>query len=180
MFDTGINSIKCGGLDFFDGVVDFEDLMFLDLVAFMGETDAALSAKMKEIRTLNELKRELTREMEYLNDAISRSGATDDDDTVNVYGSLEDPEEPTQYKQCQEGECSELDPGDEPMPYKRIDVMNRIEEIRHQIEELNTSSKVMLIDLQRLLNKRNEAVQLVSNIEAKSHQTAQAVIANLK
>jgi hypothetical protein len=37
-----------------------------------------------------------------------------------------------------------------------------------------------MIDLQRLMNKRNEATQLVSNIEAKSHQTAQAILANIK
>ena len=155
--------------------------MYEDLVAFMSETDAELSAKMKEIRTLNELKRELTRKMELLNEAISRSDATDDDDTVEVYGSLEDPKEQPGLRQCQGGnDYSEVDPADEPTGYKRIDVMNQIEGFRHQIEELNTSSKVMLLDLQRLMNKRNESVQLVSNITAKSHQTALSIIANLK
>lgn len=181
MCNNAINSIGCFGLDFFSRAVDLEDLMFEDLVSFMGETDAALSAKMKEIRTLNELKRELTRKMELLNEAIARSGATADDDTVEVYGTLEDPEERPGLRQCQGGsECSEVDPADEPTGYKRIDVMNHIEGIRHQIEELNSSSKVMLLDLQRLMNKRNESVQLVSNITAKSHQTALSIIANLK
>jgi hypothetical protein len=64
--------------------------------------------------------------------------------------------------------------------YKRKEVEAKIEELRSQLEELNTASSVLMIDLQRLMNKRNEAVQLVSNIEAKSHQTAQAIIANLK
>jgi hypothetical protein len=64
--------------------------------------------------------------------------------------------------------------------FKRKEVEAKIEELRGRLEELNTSSSILMIDLQRLMNKRNEATQLVSNIEAKSHQTAQSIISNIK
>jgi hypothetical protein len=64
--------------------------------------------------------------------------------------------------------------------YRRGDVQNRIDELQRELEGLNTNSQVALVDLQRLMNKRAEAVQLTTNLMARSHETAMGVIANLK
>lgn len=64
--------------------------------------------------------------------------------------------------------------------YSKKQVEKKIEELRGKLEDMNSSSSVMMIDLQRLMNKRNEASQLVSNIESKSNQTAMGIIANFK
>lgn len=182
MFDTSVCSINCSGLEFFGSAVDFDDLAFMNLVSFMEEANAALSDKMRVIRELNEKKKELMEKIKILNDAIEKSNAKNDRDDVNVYGDLENPgrfaerEEGAQIRKP--GEKDTISPINR--KFDLIEVKNQIEEFRGQLEELNTSSQVMMIDLQRLMNKRNEAVQLVSNIEAKSHQTAQAIIANLK
>jgi hypothetical protein len=226
MFDPNVTSINCGSLDFFQGAVDFDDLAFLNLIMCMQESDQALAAKMQEIRQVNELKRELTSELNYLNRALARSHTKADgkggEKYVYVEGGLEDPQDPDEgrfkcsdeqkeFEKDMEGrlgdaivtkshmERKEILPGhwqdvmvideqvrvtneylNEQWLYKRKEVEARIEELRGQIEELNTSSSILMIDLQRLMNKRNEATQLVSNIEAKSHQTAQAIIANMK
>jgi hypothetical protein len=64
--------------------------------------------------------------------------------------------------------------------YRRQDVEAELEKLRGQLEDMNSSSSIMMIDLQRLMNKRNEASQLVSNIETKSNQTAMGIISNFK
>lgn len=221
MFDPNVTSITCGSLDFFDSAVDFDDLAFLNLIMCMQESDKALAAKMNEIRAINDLKRQITSEINYLNEALNRSHAKGDgkhgDDYVYVEGGLENPTDPNEgqlnTKESQKeyekewekkkGKTVEYtetiynDDGsyredtisakvdnaflnEKKHLYQRKDVEAKIEELRGQLEELNTSSSVLMIDLQRLMNKRNEATQLVSNIEAKSHQTAQAIIANFK
>jgi hypothetical protein len=221
MFDPNVTSITCGSLDFFESAVDFNDLAFLNLIMCMQESDKALAAKMKEIRQINDLKRQITDEINYLNEALNRSHAKGDgkhgDDYVYVEGGLENPTDPREgqfaTKEAQQSyekewekkkgktvEYSETvynedgsyceSSGDALVNdsflnrkkhlYQRKDVEARIEDLRSQLEELNTSSSVLMIDLQRLMNKRNEATQLVSNIEAKSHQTAQAIISNFK
>ena len=226
MFDPNITSITRGSLDFFESAVDFDDLAFLNLIMCMQESDKALAAKMKEIRQINNLKRELTDQINNLNRALARShtkvGAKGGEKYVYVEGGLENPEDPDEgrfsnaddQKEFEKEwggnigktivtkshmERRELLPGvwvdvnviDEQVKvtneylndmglYKRKEVEAKIEELRGKIQELTTSSSVLMIDLQRLMNKRNEATQLVSNLEAKSHQTAQAIISNFK
>lgn len=221
MFDPNVTSITCGSLDFFDSAIDFDDLAFLNLIMCMQESDNALAAKMKEIRALNDLKRQITSEINYLNQALARSHAKADgkhqDDLVYVEGGLDNPTDPAEGRFKTSEEQAEYEKSMQkyktkgkivgyrevempwgqiaPVPiwekatgediananlYKRSEVEAKIEELRGRMDELNTSSSVLMIDLQRLMNKRNEATQLVSNLEAKSHQTAQAIIANLK
>jgi len=62
--------------------------------------------------------------------------------------------------------------------YRKSEVEAKIEELRGELEDMNSSSSVMMIDLQRLMNKRNEAVQFVSNVESRSHKTAMAIVNN--
>jgi hypothetical protein len=221
MFDPNVTSITCGSLDFFESAVDFDDLAFLNLIMCMQESDKALAAKMKEIRALNDLKRQITDEINYLNKALNRSHAKGDgkhgDDYVYVEGGLESPRDPDEgqfatkeaqqnyekewekkrgkteeytervynedgsyYESSGEVKVDDKFLNEEKNLYQRKDVEAKIEELRSRLEELNTSSSVLMIDLQRLMNKRNEATQLVSNIEAKSHQTAQAILSNIK
>jgi hypothetical protein len=236
MFDPNVTSITCGSLDFFESAVDFNDLAFLNLIMCMQESDKALSAKMKEIRQLNELKRQITADIDYLNKYLARSDTKFDDKDGYLYvGDLDDPQDPDRgrfpSKEAQQeyekawtknfkegydvdengnvvppnpdmehlngfmraGDMITGKPVIEPLNrkatademnraglYKRSEVEAKIEELRGRLEDLNSSSSVMMIDLQRLMNKRNEATQLVSNIEAKSHQTAQAILANIK
>ncbi len=64
--------------------------------------------------------------------------------------------------------------------FVRKDVEAKIQELRGKLEDMNSASSIMMIDFQRLMNGRNQASQLVSNIESKSNQTAMGIIANFK
>ena len=64
--------------------------------------------------------------------------------------------------------------------YKKEDLDSRLDELQREFEDLNKSSELMLIDLNRLMQKRNQAVQLTTNIMQSCHQTAMGVIANFK
>ena len=66
-----------------------------------------------------------------------------------------------------------------PVPCDKKDVEAAIEAARAELESLNTNSSVMMVELQRLMNKRNEAVQFVSKMLNASHSTAMAVINNI-
>ncbi len=66
-----------------------------------------------------------------------------------------------------------------PVPCDKKDVEAAIEAARAELESLNTNSSVMMVELQRLMNKRNEAVQFVSKMLNSSHSTAMAVINNI-
>lgn len=66
-----------------------------------------------------------------------------------------------------------------PVPCDKKDVEAAIEAARAELESLNTNSSVMMVELQRLMNKRNEAVQFVSKLLNSSHSTAMAVINNI-
>ncbi|MBW1808103.1 MAG: hypothetical protein JRJ19_03115 [Deltaproteobacteria bacterium] len=199
MYNSNVISISCGGLDFFDSAVDFSDLAFMNMILCMQESDYALKAKMQEIREVNRIKRDLTNKIGILNECLSWSGAKEGDDLVYVDGGLVNPKKPGEgiYKTSEEQRKHEktqqaardayavvgLDMEkelNECCLYRKSQVESRIEELRAKLEEYNSSSSVMMIDLQRLMNKRNEAVQMTSNIEAKCHQTAMSVIANLK
>jgi len=250
MFDPNVTSITCGSLDFFESAVDFNDLAFLNLIMCMQESDKALSAKMNEIRQLNEVKRQMTADINHLNKCLARSNADVDEKNGLVYvpGGLDDPRDPdkswlsdpdrqrqferqwesfrrdgapVQYLVDQNGDIppagtgtqnktplsgahviggvdieNHLDWASQNIDYgrripttrdlhaknlfTRAEVEAKIEELRGRLEDHNSSSSIMMLDLQRLMNKRNEATQLVSNLEAKSHQTAQAILSNIK
>jgi hypothetical protein len=67
-----------------------------------------------------------------------------------------------------------------PTPVSKDKVDGMIEDLRAELEGLNNQSSVMMIDLQLMMNKRNEAVQFVSNVISKCHGTAMGIIANIK
>ena len=185
MFE-GIDSTRVGSSSLYDSIMDIEDLAFLDLIMCIDDADRALCAKMRELRALNAEKQGLIDDIAKLQDAIRDSGAKKDDDTVNVPGGMPDsvtgrnrtPSADAGADHPALSDSSDVHTMSEPV--LRKDVEDAIETLRSKLEDLNTNSSVMLIDLQRLQNQRNEVVQLTSNIISKSHQTAMSVIANIK
>jgi hypothetical protein len=210
MFDH-VASIDVGAMDVFDAAMDFDDLTFLSLILSLQESDQALTAKMQDIRALNEQKRSLTDELAGLNKALQAAG--DGDELIEVGLELGvamaagDPDPdladvstndlknamlffqgklPAQAVAASAGDF--LHKGPEAIAAElnrrgfatREQVDARIEDIRNQLEELNTASSIQLIDLNRLLNKRNEAIQLTSNVVSQSHQTAMSIISNFR
>lgn len=215
MYDPTIGTAACGGLDWLDGAVDFDDLAFLSMVLSLQESDQALIGKMREIRALNEQKRELNKDIQRLNSYLSRSSADKDGEFVYVGGGLEDPEDPTEsgYPTPEQQRAHEkawndryeraelrregYTPGkEEKTPeggvldttymneqrdlFRRSEVNNRIEELRGRLEDLNSSSSIMMIELQRIMNARQQSMQFVSTMESKSHQNSMAIINNMK
>jgi hypothetical protein len=174
---SNLNSVNMSGLDFFSGAMDFDDLAFLSYVKFMQEADAGLSATMDRIRDANAEKKELLKDIDRLQYALNHTKGSDE---IVIFGSLEDPEDPPvgwRYD-FHENEVDEqlIELGTAFEKCTRTEVKERIEQMQGKIEELNSDSSVVMIDLQRLLNKRNEASTLVSNIIAGSHQTAMSII----
>jgi len=168
------------------------------MILCMQESDASLSATLKEIREANKAKSALTDKIARLNEYLSRSHAKDDDDLVYLPGGLEDPLNPEecslspeeQRKLERDAEFARNFPWVENKELKdlrtskdfvkRSDVQAAIEKLRGQLEDMNSNSSVLMTEVQRLINKRAEAVQFTSNVLQRSHETAMSVIANCK
>jgi hypothetical protein len=206
MVASEINLSPCG-LDWLTSGADLDDLAFMEFVIAMQESDAAISAKLGEIRSLNKERQDIAKQIQYLNEYLSRSGAKGADDLVYVDGGLENPKDPkeSRFKTAEEQRHFEQDVkfframsknpfgkismhwspeyqkecADAPV-FRRSEVENQIEKLRNKSEELNSASTVMMTELQRFINKRAEAVQFTTNVLAKSHEMAMGIIANLK
>ncbi|MBN2498011.1 MAG: hypothetical protein JXR96_25690 [Deltaproteobacteria bacterium] len=208
MYDSlSCASLDACGL--FDMPMDFDDIAFMQLIMNLNDSDQALAAKMRSMRELQKEKKALTDELAELNDCMRESEENDDllEDWVIVPSDDDRNEGDVHIDKmgrlmCKEEEivsshASELDSdtllglakigaawAEEELNargiYRKSDIEARVEDLQREIEDLNNASDLMVMDLNRLLNKRNEAVQLVSNIMYKSHQTAQALIANFK
>ncbi len=210
MYDN-VSSINAGSMDLFDSPMDFDDMAFMSLIMTIQESDQALSAKIKNIRALNEERRALTEELSRLTRALEKANDGDQDwveiskEDAAAMGCGGEPNPSLEDKSDRNlmdmlDACKNLGVFGEALLMitsgvtkeevtaelnrrgwvSKDQLKDRIEEIRNQLETLNTNSSVQLIDLNRLLNKRNEAVQLTSNIINKSHNTAMMVIGNFK
>ena len=202
-------SVNGPRFDLSGAVFDFSDAVFLDMVLYLQGTDRALSAKLKEIRELEKRKEQLSQKLERLNSALAASSAKDPDDLVYVHGGLENPLDQkdslysTRSKDQHDLEKEWKDnkkisyvkvvnwkipvvekKSNELLKaeglYRKKEVEAEIEKVRSQLEQLNSASQIFMIDLQRLLNQRNQAVEMTSNIIAKEERTNRGVIENLK
>lgn len=62
----------------------------------------------------------------------------------------------------------------------REDVENEIARLQGQMDALSGEGEMGLLAINRLLSKRNQALQLASNILGSQHQTAMGIISNIK
>ena len=60
------------------------------------------------------------------------------------------------------------------------DVEREIERLQDQVDNLGADGELGMLGLNRLLSRRTQVLQLTSNIMSSTHQTAMAMIANLK
>ncbi|HOX43952.1 MAG TPA: hypothetical protein PK668_10140 [Myxococcota bacterium] len=183
-----VTGAEVPGMDLYDAPVDIDDLAFMSLIACLDESTEALLDRMRALRELNGQKRALNDEIDRLSRALEASGADSDDDEVVVEGGMTGSQaKPSQsFGRVEQGLTVEGSGGGDSeqstvsATYTRKQVQDEIERLRRQLEDLGSSSEIMLIDLNRLMSKRNEAIQLTSNILASTHQSAMAVIANFK
>lgn len=63
---------------------------------------------------------------------------------------------------------------------RKSDLDSRIEELQNRVSELDSSSQLELIDLNRMINQYQQRVQLVSTLESRDHQTNMKLIDNLR
>jgi len=63
---------------------------------------------------------------------------------------------------------------------RKGDLDSRIEELQNRVSELDSSSQLELIDLNRMINQYQQRVQLVSTLESRDHQTNMKLIDNLR
>ncbi len=57
---------------------------------------------------------------------------------------------------------------------------NEIGRLEGMLDDLNGDGEMRLLNINRLLSRRNQAMQLTSNVMSSMHQTAMGVIANIK
>ncbi len=191
MYDD-VQSVKVGSCDLYDSLVDFDDLAFLSLIDTMQQADGALRAKLANIRKLNHDKQELLDRLDRFTKALEEASDKDEGDLVKIESEKEDFEfnlNAMQSKTWSEA-FKKYDPATAADnnatvvatldgAYTKAELKAEIEKMKNELEQMNTSSSVMLIDLNRLMNKRNEAVQLTSNIIRKDNETAMSVIKNI-
>ena len=60
------------------------------------------------------------------------------------------------------------------------DLEREIERLQDQVDNLGADGEMGMLGLNRLLSRRTQVLQLTSNIMSSTHQTAMAMIANLK
>ena len=63
---------------------------------------------------------------------------------------------------------------------KKSDVEAEITRLQGRLDDLNGDGELTLLDINRLLSRRNQALQLTSNIINTTHQSAMGIIANIK
>jgi|GEM_PF-5814879 len=63
---------------------------------------------------------------------------------------------------------------------KREIFENEINRIQTKLDELGSNGEVQLLEINRALSKRNQALQLASNIMSSIHQSAMGIIQNIK
>jgi SMC interacting uncharacterized protein involved in chromosome segregation len=231
---SNISSINCRGIDLFDSAVDINDLVFLQMVMSLEESDAALSNSMKEMRRLNNEKKAITDQISELNQILKTEQALEDPNDLNsgplsaktALTIIQDshgrhglnfceflknemrardipfPETAAELEKIIEdigpehlGEVinlgyTDLECGSYVYDTYKNEVKQRhkdskneieaeIEKLRGDLENLNTDSNVMMMDLNRMINKRAEIVQMASSIESKCHSTMMAIIGNI-
>jgi len=209
---SGLLSVNGPSFDLL-GACDFSDMVFMDLVLYLNNTDKALASKMKELRALEKQKEQLNLKLERLNDALASSSAKDPDDLVYVNGGLEKPKDKNDcrqplsaekrhdlekdWKDCKLtlnevtnknigpwGEITTAINSEDGLKrmnlFRKKEVEAEIEKTRNQMEQLNSSTQIFMIDMQRLLNQRNQAVEFTTNTVAKEERTARSIIENLK
>jgi hypothetical protein len=59
-------------------------------------------------------------------------------------------------------------------------IENEIARLEGRIDELSGEGEIGLLAINRLMSKRNQVMQLASNVLSSSHQTAMGVISNIK
>ena len=209
MYDNPIIAASCqvSGLDWVDGPMDIDDLAFIQLILSMEQSDQALMDKMNAIRELHAQKKAISEEITNITRAMEEAEADSDSDWVYVEGGVEgDIDISTEGSSTLErmfldspiGQILVLDNLDdlklraacgnqqaaetlaEYGHYQKKDLDAYVEKLQQELVSLNDSSELMMIDLSRLMNKRNQAVQLTTNIMQSSHQSAMGIIANFK
>jgi hypothetical protein len=63
---------------------------------------------------------------------------------------------------------------------KKETLENEVSRIEGILGDLNSDGEIQLLNINRLLSRRNQAMQLASNIMSSTHQTAMGVISNIK
>ncbi len=182
-----VQSVRVGSCDLYDSLVDFDDLAFLELIDTMQQADGALRSKLANIRKLNHDKQALLDRLDRFTKALEGASDKDDGDQVDVPGeemTVRVFAEDTKEIKASSPTAEALNKANKEAVEKEIPLYTKgkikaeIERMKNELEQMNTSSSVMLIDLNRLMNKRNEAVQLTSNIIRKDNETALSVIKN--
>jgi hypothetical protein len=134
------------------------------MIASIEEIQNAMRQKMDAIRSVNQQKKEILEEMKKLENLIRECGKK---------------KKITTPEKLENVEATEEDPVDG-FTYKKKDLEVRLKNLEHDLEQLNSSSQLALIDFNRMLNQYQQAVQLVSNVEYREHQSVMQVINNLK
>jgi len=63
---------------------------------------------------------------------------------------------------------------------KKETLENEVSRLEGILADLNSDGEIQLLNINRLLSRRNQAMQLSSNIMSSTHQTAMGVISNIK
>jgi len=62
----------------------------------------------------------------------------------------------------------------------RDELVREVEALRDKVGTLSSDAEIGMLGLNRLLSRRNQVLQLASNVMSSQHQTAMGIIANLK
>ena len=62
----------------------------------------------------------------------------------------------------------------------RKELENEVSRLQGKLDDLATDGELQLLAINRLLSRRNQAMQLASNIMSSTHQSAMGIIANIK
>ncbi|MBI5501702.1 MAG: hypothetical protein HY907_15770 [Deltaproteobacteria bacterium] len=65
-------------------------------------------------------------------------------------------------------------------PFRKEEIERQIETLQDAVDNLGADAEMGMLGLNRLLSRRTQVLQLTSNVMSSEHQTAMALINNLK
>ncbi|MDP7038603.1 MAG: hypothetical protein QGI45_05555 [Myxococcota bacterium] len=152
------------------GMVDINSLVQMVLREAYTENTTDLHFYAQKVRYFNEVKKAMREELTRARDALTQTAGQEDDYVVN-YAS-------TNVETEAFGNVSEIsgEIGAGKILATKADLDNYIQGLEEKLNSVGDDAQLANVDLQNMLQKQQQTLQMMSNIAKMLHDTAMAVI----
>lgn len=150
---------------------------------FLNGMDAQIKTVMGDLQRNNNATERLRRAIEVIQSRMNT--AAPGDDTVVLSASLNDkidpsdPESPTIGQVLREVGVQLQGSGPDGA-FRRRDINGLLEAIRGRMEDIRQKSEIVQMNLQQLMSRRGQFVQMLSNVMQSMNETTKAIVQNTR